>query len=335
MADDAPAHTEESAPSSGVPTGASDCWRRAWTCSAARAGARTTVRGVCARAGLTERYFYESFKDREELLLTVYDGIVGEAAEVVLRAVGDAPHDAREKSKAALSAFVDLMTADPRKGRVAFIEAMGSEALMARRLETLRVFGQLIAQQAREFYGPSAVTATDAELTAQLLVGGVAETLISWLDGELDVSRERLVEHSAELFVAAAGVSSEPARASGALTGASRPDRGGGGDGAAVSFRATRPRPQARLSTKPSDRASTSSDAAGQSQPGTSSFSSRWRNSFSSANSLVKLAGASIAGAGIAVSSFARTGSPSSARSLCRRTSTLALPSIGSGSVER
>jgi len=174
----------------------------------------TTVRGVCARAGLTERYFYESFKDREALLLTVYDRIVGEAAEVVLRAVADAPHDAREKSKAALSAFVDLMTADPRKGRVAFIEAMGSEALMARRLETLRAFGQLIAQQAREFYGPSAVTAADAELTAQLLVGGVAETLITWLDGQLDVSRERLVEHSAELFVAAAGVSSEPGRAS-------------------------------------------------------------------------------------------------------------------------
>ena len=171
---------------------------------------KATVRALCASAGLTERYFYESFKDREELLVAVYDEIVGEAARVVLAAVEAAPHDAREKSKAALAAFVDLMTDDPRKGRVAFVEAMGSEALMQRRLETLRGFGQLIAQQARDFYGPSAVTPVDAELTAQLLVGGVAETLISWLSGELDVSRERLVEHSAELFVAAAGVSSEP-----------------------------------------------------------------------------------------------------------------------------
>jgi AcrR family transcriptional regulator len=171
--------------------------------------AATTVRGVCARAGLTERYFYESFKDREALLVAVYDDIVGEAARVVLQAVEAAPHDEREKSRAAIAAFVDLMTNDPRKGRVAFVEAMGSEALMARRLETLRAFARLIAQQAREFYGPSAVTAADAQLTAQLLVGGVAETLIAWLGGELDVSRERLVEHSAELFVAAAGVSSE------------------------------------------------------------------------------------------------------------------------------
>ena len=173
----------------------------------------TTVRALCARAGLTERYFYESFKDREELLVAVYDEIVGEAASVVLAAVEAAPHDEREKSKAALAAFVDLMTDDPRKGRVAFVEAMGSEALMQRRLETLRAFAQLIAQQAREFYGAAAVTSTDAELTAQLLVGGVAETLIAWLGGELDVSRERLVEHSAELFVAAAGVRSEPASA--------------------------------------------------------------------------------------------------------------------------
>jgi len=36
----------------------------------------TTVRGVCAAAHLTERYFYESFASSEELLLTVFDLVV-------------------------------------------------------------------------------------------------------------------------------------------------------------------------------------------------------------------------------------------------------------------
>ena len=168
----------------------------------------TTVRGVCARAGLTERYFYESFPDREALLLAVFDEIIGEATRVVLEAVEAAPHHARAKSRAAIAAFVELLTADPRKGRTAFVEAMGSEALMQRRLQTLRGFAQLIAAQGRAFYGNSAVGREDAELTAFVLVGGLAETLIAWLRGELEVSRERLVDHCAEVFVAAAGVSS-------------------------------------------------------------------------------------------------------------------------------
>jgi hypothetical protein len=85
---------------------------------------------------------------------------------------------------------------------------MGSEALMQRRLDTLRAFAALIAEQARAFYGRKAVPREDAELTTFMLVGGLAETLIAWLRGELNVPRERLVEHCAELFVAAAGVSS-------------------------------------------------------------------------------------------------------------------------------
>jgi AcrR family transcriptional regulator len=168
----------------------------------------TTVRGVCARAGLTERYFYESFKDLEALLLAVFDEIIEDATRAVLEAVAQAPHDEREKSRAAIAAFVDLMTDDPRKGRVAFVEAMGSEALMLRRLATMRAFAQLIADQAQAFYGAPAAQREDAELTALLLVGGLAETLIAWLGGSLRLSRDRLVDHVANLFVAAANVRS-------------------------------------------------------------------------------------------------------------------------------
>jgi AcrR family transcriptional regulator len=163
-----------------------------------------TVRAICARAGLTERYFYESFKDREALLVAVFDRIISEATAAVLRAVEESPHDARAKSRASIAAFVGLMTDDPRKGRIAFVEAMGSEALMQRRLDTMRAFAALIAEQARAFYGRAAVPREDAELTTFMLVGGLAETLIAWLRGELEVSRERLVDHCAGLFVAAA-----------------------------------------------------------------------------------------------------------------------------------
>jgi AcrR family transcriptional regulator len=167
---------------------------------------------VCARAGLTERYFYESFTDREQLVLAVFDRITAEAAEVVLAAIEAAPHEARPRTRAAIAAFVELMTDDPRKGRVAFVEAMGSAALMARRFETIRTFAALLAEQARDFYGTPKSGDQLVALTSFLLVGGLAEALIAWLAGDLETSREQLIEDSTDLFVATGEAAVEIAR---------------------------------------------------------------------------------------------------------------------------
>jgi AcrR family transcriptional regulator len=166
--------------------------------------ARTTVTAVCARARLTERYFYQSFPSREHLLVAVFDRIAGEAAEVVLAAVAAAPHEARARARAAIAAFVELVTDDPRKGRVTLLEALGCETLERRRRETLHTFAQLVAVQARAFYGPAVASRRDVELTAHFLVGGLAELLIAWLQGGLEITRDQLVDHCATLFVAAA-----------------------------------------------------------------------------------------------------------------------------------
>jgi AcrR family transcriptional regulator len=164
--------------------------------------AGATMTAICARAGLTERYFYESFADREELLLAVFDRVTAEAAEAVLAAIEAAPHEARPRTRAAIATFVELMTDDPRKGRVAFIEAMGSAALMARRFETIRTFAGLLGEQAREFYGTPKGGDQLVALTSFLLVGGLAEALIAWLAGDLETSREQLIEDCTDLFVA-------------------------------------------------------------------------------------------------------------------------------------
>ncbi|MGH2987557.1 MAG: TetR/AcrR family transcriptional regulator, partial [Solirubrobacterales bacterium] len=89
----------------------------------------TTVRAVCAEAGLTERYFYESFAGRDELLAGVFDRVATEAAEGVLRAVEAAPHDARSKARAAIGAFVEMLTDDPRRARAMLLESFGDASL--------------------------------------------------------------------------------------------------------------------------------------------------------------------------------------------------------------
>jgi AcrR family transcriptional regulator len=175
---------------------------------AARGWPAATVREVCAEARLTERYFYESFEDRGALLVAVFDHVAERAAQAVLDSVRDAPRDASVQARAAIGAFVDLVAEDPRKARVLFLEAAGSEALAQRRRQAINAFARLVRDEAAEFYKVPGPLLKDAELTAHALVGGLAQLLMAWLSGELKVSRKRLIDHCAELFVAAAGVRS-------------------------------------------------------------------------------------------------------------------------------
>lgn len=84
---------------------------------------QTTMTAVCSRAGLTERYFYESFSGRDALLLAVLDRIASQLHDVLLHALATADGDPHTKATEAFSAFVDLLTSDPRIGRVAILES--------------------------------------------------------------------------------------------------------------------------------------------------------------------------------------------------------------------
>jgi AcrR family transcriptional regulator len=166
----------------------------------------TTVRGVCERARLNPRYFYESFSGLDELLVAVFDRIAEELVGAVVAAIERSPDDPEATARAAIGGFVELLTEDPRKGRVAVVEAMGSEALMRRRLDTVQQGVELVAAYGRGLEAARGVDEEAVQHTAQMLVGGLVEALLAWFEGRLDVSRERLVEHCAALFVASVAV---------------------------------------------------------------------------------------------------------------------------------
>ena len=176
----------------------------------------TSVRAVCRRAGLTPRFFYESFDDLDALAVAVFDDISVQATAAILEAVQDAPPEPAAQAHAAIATFVDQLTQDPRRARVAFAEALGSEALARRRLQAMRAMARLIADNGRLAYGAPPAADTLVEITASLLAGGIAELLIAWLDGSIEVSRDELVEDCAALFMVtaegAAAIARERAR---------------------------------------------------------------------------------------------------------------------------
>lgn len=159
-----------------------------------------TVRSVCARSGLAARYFYESFADRGELALAVYDQVVEEIATTTAAAVAASPRDARARTHAGLDNIVRVIDEDPRRGRLLFSTAFLSARLARRRLESAQLFCALLAGHTRDFLGIPGDGRLD--LATQFLVGGLAQTLTAWLHGHLEIDSDEMVEQCTDIFVA-------------------------------------------------------------------------------------------------------------------------------------
>src|SRR3954453_16049289 len=77
-----------------------------------------TVRAVCAEAGVTARYFYESFTDKDDLGAAVVDQVIADIAATTQAAVAAAPRD--EQNRAGIANLVRVIADDPRVGRLLF-----------------------------------------------------------------------------------------------------------------------------------------------------------------------------------------------------------------------
>jgi AcrR family transcriptional regulator len=171
--------------------------------------AAVSVRSVCRAAQLTDRYFYENFVDREALLLAVYDEVAAEAGQVLIDAVAGAGSEEHEPvARAAVDAFLDLLTEDPRKGRVLLLEPLTDPTLGVRGVALSPAFAEIIRAQLDG--GEDA----NAQLTATALVGAMANLFIRWLDGSLPVDRTALADYCVRLLVASMGLAGpvSPAR---------------------------------------------------------------------------------------------------------------------------
>jgi AcrR family transcriptional regulator len=161
-----------------------------------------TVRGVCREAGLASRYFYESFADAGDLAAAVFDAAVTDLTTATLTALAEAgDEDVAEQARVGVDAIVGHILEDPRRGRLLFSPALAAlPAIAERRSASTRLFVGLLGAEAQARTpvegGPSFDVATE------VLVGGLAQAISAWLDGDVDMDRAELVDSCAVLFVA-------------------------------------------------------------------------------------------------------------------------------------
>ncbi|SNS78616.1 DNA-binding transcriptional regulator, AcrR family [Rhodococcoides kyotonense] len=137
---------------------------------------------VCASAGLTKRYFYESFDSSEDLLVAVYR----RATATMLNSieVPAAEHDptAEEVLQAALSNFFRSVAADPRSARIVLLEVLGVSAEVdALYRETTSLFVDAVLALAASVGTAHGLSGPNRRTLAVGLVGAVLMMTQQWV----------------------------------------------------------------------------------------------------------------------------------------------------------
>lgn len=156
-----------------------------------------TVRGVCGRAGLSARYFYESFIDKDEFVGGVFDWVVAELAATTQAAVAAMPE--RGQARAAMANVVRTIAADARIGRLLFSTQLANAVVVRKRAESSALFAMLSGQYAVDTLRAPANDRVKA--AAHFAVGGVGQTISAWLAGDVALDPDQLADHLGSLLV--------------------------------------------------------------------------------------------------------------------------------------
>jgi AcrR family transcriptional regulator len=154
-----------------------------------------SVRAVCAEAGLTERYFYESFANKEELLGAVYLFAISQLNEKVQAAIiEEGPIEPR--TRAPLTAYFTFMKQHPAAARVILFEVLGvSGEIDGLYREVMAQFSAEIGQRLQ--LGPAALVSSG-------LVGAAVHIAMQWVLGGSQQPTRSVVDACVRIFVAVA-----------------------------------------------------------------------------------------------------------------------------------
>ncbi|OBJ54239.1 TetR/AcrR family transcriptional regulator [Mycobacterium sp. 1423905.2] len=162
----------------------------------AAAGPALTVRAVCREAGLTERYFYESFTDREDFVRAVYDDVCTRAMATLTSA--KTPREAVEQ-------FVALMVDDPVRGRVLLLAPAVEPVLTQSGAEWMPNFIDLLQRKLSRIGDPVL-----QKLVATSLIGALTALFTAYLNGQLGATRAEFIDYCVNMLLSTAATYVSP-----------------------------------------------------------------------------------------------------------------------------
>jgi AcrR family transcriptional regulator len=156
-----------------------------------------TVRGVCAAAGLTDRYFYESFDSLEALLQACYSALMARLRDglVALRARAwpDTSAGMEAQLTAAYEVWFDLVR-EPAFARIVLSEVLGvSPAVDALYEGGMREFSELNTGAVAQALQRAGLSPQRRLLIGRALVGAAVQVARTWAAEGCKMPRAQVV----------------------------------------------------------------------------------------------------------------------------------------------
>lgn len=141
-----------------------------------------SAEGVCRIAGLTKRYFYESYTDRDALLLAILDEfLIGLEAEILAALDGVAR---TKRPRVVVDILVRALTADARVSRL-FADAPAVQVLREHRNAAVETYVVLLRDHVLPFRKvPNRTPAHD--VVTRIIVAGTTDVISAWVHGHIE-----------------------------------------------------------------------------------------------------------------------------------------------------
>lgn len=161
--------------------------------------------GPGVHTSLNDRYFYQNFSDRDELLSTVWDGIKDDLLANLLRVLTEDPNRApmdtlgqgnrrRRRTDGCRPGWAQIM----------FGRHLGSAVLEQRRTAVLHTTNIMVGAA-----GPHLKPGVDEmglRVDALVGIGGFVELITAWQSGLIDVDAEQIIAQCSRIGVTLASV---------------------------------------------------------------------------------------------------------------------------------
>lgn len=162
-----------------------------------------TVRELCTCAQLTERYFYESFRDREALFAAVYEDLTQRLRTDFVAAASSHAPDLRAMARAGLEVFYRQLKKDPRMARMLMVEVLTVSRDMEQRAQQATFgFADLLKQMTLAVLPRGQATAQDMDLIATGLIGVCVHIAMRWVADGCRQPLARVLDASMSFFFA-------------------------------------------------------------------------------------------------------------------------------------
>jgi AcrR family transcriptional regulator len=168
-----------------------------------RGYAKTNIKMICGIAGLTERYFYESFPHKEDLLCAVYLKLIDEGQRDSMAALEDSDGLPLETASRALRMFYQRLQQDPRRAQIQLFEILGVSQNVDREYRNAM---RLLADMVRLFLCKVFPHIHEEILNRSIIPTGLAGSIImiahEWVLGGFVTPLDDIISQCTDLFVA-------------------------------------------------------------------------------------------------------------------------------------